>query len=112
MPRFNRRQFLQSSAAIGTLLASGMGRTTGAASEHIDTPVVDRVVIREITDNQHNIFLAQVQRTGFPAASRARRSKANGGSRCISSRRRAASRDASYSITVSPRMSISTISSC
>jgi len=76
MPRFNRRQFLQSSAAIGTLLASGMGRTTGAASEHIDTPVVDRVVIREITDNQHNIFLAplerpglKVQRTGFPAAS-------------------------------------------
>jgi 7,8-dihydropterin-6-yl-methyl-4-(beta-D-ribofuranosyl)aminobenzene 5'-phosphate synthase len=76
MPRFNRRQFLQSSAAIGSLLASGMGRTAGAASEHIDTPVVDRVVIREITDNQHNIFLAQlerpglkVQRTGFPAAS-------------------------------------------
>ena len=31
--------------------------------------MVDRVVIREITDNQHNIFLAQVQRTGFPAVS-------------------------------------------
>jgi 7,8-dihydropterin-6-yl-methyl-4-(beta-D-ribofuranosyl)aminobenzene 5'-phosphate synthase len=75
MPQFNRRQFLQSSAAIGSLLASGMGRTAGAASEHIDTPVVDRVVISEITDNQHNIFLAplerpglKVQRTGFPAA--------------------------------------------
>jgi hypothetical protein len=51
MPRFNPRQFLQTSAAIGSLLASGMGRTAGAASEHIDTPVVDRVVIREIADN-------------------------------------------------------------
>jgi 7,8-dihydropterin-6-yl-methyl-4-(beta-D-ribofuranosyl)aminobenzene 5'-phosphate synthase len=76
MPRFNRREFLQSSAAAGSLLASGMGRTAGAASEHIGTPVVDRVVIREITDNQHNIILARlerpglkVQRTGFPAAS-------------------------------------------
>jgi 7,8-dihydropterin-6-yl-methyl-4-(beta-D-ribofuranosyl)aminobenzene 5'-phosphate synthase len=76
MPRFNRRQFLKSSAAVGSLLASGMGRTAGAAPEHIDTPVVDRVVIREIIDNQHNIFLAplertglKVQRTGFPAAS-------------------------------------------
>jgi len=75
MPRFNRRQFLQTSAAIGSLLASGVGRTAGAASEHIDTPVVDRVVIREITDNQHNIFLKplerpglSIQRTGFPAA--------------------------------------------
>jgi 7,8-dihydropterin-6-yl-methyl-4-(beta-D-ribofuranosyl)aminobenzene 5'-phosphate synthase len=75
MPRFNRRQFLQTSAAIGSLLASGVGRTAGAASEHIDTAVVDRVVIREITDNQHNIFLKplerpglSVQRTGFPAA--------------------------------------------
>jgi 7,8-dihydropterin-6-yl-methyl-4-(beta-D-ribofuranosyl)aminobenzene 5'-phosphate synthase len=75
MPRFNRRQFLQTSAAIGSLLASGVGRTAGAASEQIDTPVVDRIVIREITDNQHNIFLKplerpglSVQRTGFPAA--------------------------------------------
>ena len=75
MPRLNHRQFLQTSAAIGSLLASGVGRTAGAASEHIDTPVVDRVVIREITDNQHNIFLKplerpglSVQRTGFPAA--------------------------------------------
>ena len=76
MSRCSRRQFLKSSAAIGSLLASGMGRTAGAAWEHIDTPVVDRVVIREITDNQHNIFLApfersglKVQLTGFPAAS-------------------------------------------
>jgi len=76
MPRLNRRQFLQTSAAIGSLLASGMGRTAGAASEHFDPPVVDRIVIREITDNQHNIFLAplersglKVERTGFPAVS-------------------------------------------
>jgi hypothetical protein len=65
MPRFNRTQFLQSSAAIGSLLASAMSRTAGAASEHIDTPVVDRVVIREITDNQHNIFLAPLERPGL-----------------------------------------------
>jgi len=37
-------------------------------------PVVDQVVVREITDNQHNIFLKPlkrsglvVQRTGFPS---------------------------------------------
>jgi 7,8-dihydropterin-6-yl-methyl-4-(beta-D-ribofuranosyl)aminobenzene 5'-phosphate synthase len=41
--------------------------------------VVDRVVIREITDNQHNIFLAQVQRTGFPAASRGKTLKSEWG---------------------------------
>jgi len=76
MPRLNRRRFLQSSAAAGSLLASGIGRSAMAAPEHIDAPVLDRVVVREITDNQHNIFLRPlerpgltVQRTGFPAAS-------------------------------------------
>jgi len=70
--RFNRRRFLQSSAALGgSLLASGIGR---AAPALIEAPIVDRVVIREITDNSHNIFLGPlerpgltVQRVGFPA---------------------------------------------
>jgi len=75
LARLNRRNFLQSSAALGSLLASGIGRPARAAAERVDAPVVDRVVIREITDNQHNIFLKPlerpgltVQRIGFPAA--------------------------------------------
>lgn len=79
MARLNRRRFLQSSAALGSaalgsLLAYGIGRS-GRAAALIDAPVVDRVVVREITDNQHNIFLKPLQRpglaverTGLPAA--------------------------------------------
>jgi 7,8-dihydropterin-6-yl-methyl-4-(beta-D-ribofuranosyl)aminobenzene 5'-phosphate synthase len=77
MPTLNRRHFLQNSAAAGgSLLTSGIGRQAHGAPALIDAPVVDRVVVREITDNQHNIFLKPVekpgltvQRTGFPAAS-------------------------------------------
>jgi 7,8-dihydropterin-6-yl-methyl-4-(beta-D-ribofuranosyl)aminobenzene 5'-phosphate synthase len=75
MSQFNRRRFLQGSAALGSLLASGACQVARAAPEHVDAPIVDRVVIREITDNQHNIFLKplerpglSVARTGFPAA--------------------------------------------
>lgn len=75
MSRFNRRRFLQGSAALGSLLASGARQVARAAPEHVDAPIVDRVVIREITDNQHNIFLKPLERpglsvvrTGFPAA--------------------------------------------
>src|SRR3954453_17039339 len=75
MSRFNRRRFLQASAALGSLLAPGVRQVAQAAPEHVDAPVVDRVAIREITDNQHNIFLKplerpglSVARTGFPAA--------------------------------------------
>src|ERR1700733_15857293 len=72
MAKLNRRLFLQGTAALGgSLLASGVK----AAPERIDAPVVDKVVVREITDNQHNIFLRPlekpgltVQRTGFPGA--------------------------------------------
>jgi 7,8-dihydropterin-6-yl-methyl-4-(beta-D-ribofuranosyl)aminobenzene 5'-phosphate synthase len=79
MARLNRRRFLQGSAvlgsaALGSWLVSGIGRSGRAAPAPIDAPVVDRVVVREITDNQHNIFLKPVQRpglaverTGFPA---------------------------------------------
>jgi hypothetical protein len=73
---WDRRRFLQSSAALGSsLLAAGIGRTAKAKPALGDVPVVDQVVVREITDNQHNIFLKPlkvpgltVARTGFPAA--------------------------------------------
>lgn len=76
MARLKRRGFLQGSMAVGgSLWASGVGGVAEAAPEHIDAPVVDKIVVREITDNQHNIFLKplespglSVQRTGFPAA--------------------------------------------
>ena len=76
MSSLDRRRFLQASAALGgTLIASGIGRAARAAPARIDAPIVDRVVIREITDNSHNIFLGplerpglSVQRFGFPAA--------------------------------------------
>jgi 7,8-dihydropterin-6-yl-methyl-4-(beta-D-ribofuranosyl)aminobenzene 5'-phosphate synthase len=76
MSRLHRRRFLQSSVALGgSLLASGISRTAEAVAEQFDAPVVDKVVVREITDNQHDIFLRplekpglMVQRTGFPGA--------------------------------------------
>ena len=76
MVSLNRRRFLKTSAALGgALVSSRFGRAARAAPVRIDAPVVDRVVIREITDNQHNIFLGplerpglSVQRTGFPGA--------------------------------------------
>jgi 7,8-dihydropterin-6-yl-methyl-4-(beta-D-ribofuranosyl)aminobenzene 5'-phosphate synthase len=75
MSPLDRRRFLQASAALGgALVSSNMGRAR-AATTRIDTPVVDRVVVREITDNQHDIALKPlerpgltVQRVGFPAA--------------------------------------------
>src|SRR5215472_9623431 len=76
MRSWDRRRFLQGSAALsGTLLTSGIGRTANAKALIADVPVVDQVIIREITDNQHDIFLKplsapglSVARTGFPAA--------------------------------------------
>ena len=52
---FERRHFLQGSAALGgTLLASGvpLHRSANAAPPRIDAPVVDRVVVQEITDGE------------------------------------------------------------
>jgi 7,8-dihydropterin-6-yl-methyl-4-(beta-D-ribofuranosyl)aminobenzene 5'-phosphate synthase len=76
MRTLDRRRFLQSSAVLGgSLLASGIGRTANTKPLPDGVPVVDQVVVREITDNQHNIFLKpvtapglSVARTGFPAA--------------------------------------------
>jgi 7,8-dihydropterin-6-yl-methyl-4-(beta-D-ribofuranosyl)aminobenzene 5'-phosphate synthase len=73
---WDRRRFLQSSAALGgSVLASTIGRPAKAKALLDDVPVVDRVVIHEITDNQHNMFLKPLQapglavgRTGFPGA--------------------------------------------
>ena len=77
MLSLNRRRFLKTSVALGgALVSSRIGRSARAATARINAPVVDRVVIREINDNQHNIFLRPlerpgltVQRIGFPGVS-------------------------------------------
>jgi len=75
MSSLNRRRFLQASAALGGVLVSSRVGRAKAAPVRIDPPVVDRIVVREITDNQHNVALKPlerpgltVQRMGFPAA--------------------------------------------
>jgi 7,8-dihydropterin-6-yl-methyl-4-(beta-D-ribofuranosyl)aminobenzene 5'-phosphate synthase len=61
-----RRRFLHASAALGgALVSSGIGRAARAVPMRIDVPVVDRVVIREITDNSNNIFLGPLERPGL-----------------------------------------------
>src|SRR6516164_1549262 len=61
MSSFDRRHSLQASAALGgALVAPTIGRAR-AATTRIDAPVVDRMVVREITDNQHNIFLTPLE---------------------------------------------------
>jgi 7,8-dihydropterin-6-yl-methyl-4-(beta-D-ribofuranosyl)aminobenzene 5'-phosphate synthase len=79
---FDRRHFLQGSAAFGGTFLAGnvpLNRSAEAAPEHIDAPVVDRVVVQEITDGAHDIFLKgaelpglSVQRTGIPAGAKGR----------------------------------------
>jgi len=62
----DRRSFLRGSAALGSaLVSSSLGRVARAATTRIDVPVVDRVVIGEITDNQHNVALKAVERPGL-----------------------------------------------
>lgn len=75
-----RRGFLRNSAAIGgAMLTCGipLDRSAAAATVKIEAPVVDRIVVREITDNSHDIFLKAAElpglaigRTGFPQASK------------------------------------------
>jgi 7,8-dihydropterin-6-yl-methyl-4-(beta-D-ribofuranosyl)aminobenzene 5'-phosphate synthase len=74
----NRRGFLRRSALVGGSLltcSALLDRSANAAPVRIDAPVIDRLTVREITDNTHDIFLRPaefsglaVQRTGFPAA--------------------------------------------
>ncbi|HXY99101.1 MAG TPA: MBL fold metallo-hydrolase [Stellaceae bacterium] len=74
----DRRSFLQRSALFGGALLSSntlMDRCARAASERIDAPVIDELVVREITDNTHDLFLRgleapglAVRRTGMPEA--------------------------------------------
>ncbi len=73
-----RRSFLQHSAAFGGALLTcsiPLDRSAHAAPVRIDAPIVDRILVREITDNTHDIFLRgaelpglAVSRTGFPQA--------------------------------------------
>jgi 7,8-dihydropterin-6-yl-methyl-4-(beta-D-ribofuranosyl)aminobenzene 5'-phosphate synthase len=79
---FDRRHFLQGSAALGGALLTGaapLNRSAAAAPVRIDAPVVDRVVVQEITDGTLDIFLKgaelpglSVQRTGIPAGAQGR----------------------------------------
>jgi 7,8-dihydropterin-6-yl-methyl-4-(beta-D-ribofuranosyl)aminobenzene 5'-phosphate synthase len=73
----DRRKFLQRSALLGGSLLSAplIQRPALAASDRIAVPVIDELTVREITDNQHDIFLKplqapglEVRRTGTPAA--------------------------------------------
>ena len=77
-----RRNFLQRSAKIGGSLlacASPFECLAHSASAQIEAPVVDQLVIREIVDNSHDIFLRGaefpglgVQRPGNPGAQQGR----------------------------------------
>src|SRR4051794_38631340 len=64
----DRRTFLQSSAALGgSLLTSGLDGSAAAAAAtvRIDVPVVDRVIVREVTDGAHDIFLRGSEAPGL-----------------------------------------------
>jgi hypothetical protein len=68
MSSFDRRYFLRGSAALGgAMLAGGapLHRSAEAAPVHIDAPVVDRVVVQEITDGAHDIFLRGAELPGL-----------------------------------------------
>jgi 7,8-dihydropterin-6-yl-methyl-4-(beta-D-ribofuranosyl)aminobenzene 5'-phosphate synthase len=70
MMRFavGRCRFLQHSAVLGgTLLTCSvpLDRSARAAPVRIDAPVVDEIVVREITDNQLDIFLRAADAPGL-----------------------------------------------
>ena len=62
----NRRTFLQSSAAVGSAaLLPRLARPARAASVQIDVPTVDQIVVQEVTDGDHNIFLRPSETSGL-----------------------------------------------
>jgi 7,8-dihydropterin-6-yl-methyl-4-(beta-D-ribofuranosyl)aminobenzene 5'-phosphate synthase len=63
----DRRRFLQASAAVsGSLLTTPQTlRSANAASVRIDAPVVERVVIQEVTDGAHDVFLRGTELPGL-----------------------------------------------
>src|SRR3954453_14613852 len=61
----DRRAFLKNSAALGgSILASGIHEAI-AASARIEVPVVDRLIIQEVTDGAHDIFLRGIELNGL-----------------------------------------------
>lgn len=75
----DRRSFIRNSVALGGSVLTcsiPLDRSAHAAPVRIEAPTVDQVIVREITDNTHDIFLHGAQspglvvgRTGFPDVS-------------------------------------------
>jgi len=64
----DRRQFLQGSAALGSTLLAGAApfcHAAAAVPAPIEVPVVDRVVVQEVTDGAHDIFLRGAELPGL-----------------------------------------------
>jgi 7,8-dihydropterin-6-yl-methyl-4-(beta-D-ribofuranosyl)aminobenzene 5'-phosphate synthase len=64
----SRRGFLQHSATVGGALlmcSVPLDRSGHAAPARIDVPIVDEVIVREITDSQHDLFLQGVRKPGL-----------------------------------------------
>jgi 7,8-dihydropterin-6-yl-methyl-4-(beta-D-ribofuranosyl)aminobenzene 5'-phosphate synthase len=68
----DRRRFLSGSAALLTCCIP-LDRSAQAAPARVEAPMIDTLVVREVTDNAHDVFLRSekyaglsVQRTGFP----------------------------------------------
>src|SRR6516164_2430249 len=99
MSSLDRRRFLQSSAALGgSLLATGIGRPAGAATR-VEVPALDRIVVQEVTDGAHDVFLSgseqpglTVQRTA-PNAVQGRTLHSEWAWRCTSNRKKAPKHD-------------------
>jgi 7,8-dihydropterin-6-yl-methyl-4-(beta-D-ribofuranosyl)aminobenzene 5'-phosphate synthase len=78
----DRRHFLHGSVALGGSLLSGsvvLDHAAHAAIVRIDAPQVERIVVREVTDGAHDIFLRgseapglTVQRTAMTDAAQGR----------------------------------------
>ena len=114
MPRsLDRRRFLQHSCVLGGSLLTcsiPLDQSGRAAPVRIDAPAVDELTVREITDNQHDIFLRPLEapglavtRTGFPERHKARPWKVSGAWRCTLSHAKDRNRADIYSTLASRR---------